>query len=84
MNDHNARTLSTIAIWIATACTYIFGVFRFNWNGALPGLLWAAIALAIASAAATATAAIWRRQTSGADESQSPQRLETSGEVAPR
>jgi len=60
MNDNNTKTICTTAIWIATTLIFIFGVFRFNWNGGFSGILWAMVALALASAATLATKAIWK------------------------
>lgn len=70
MNDHSAKMLSTVAIWIATACVFIFGVFRFNWNGVPSGLLWTIVSLAIASGAAMATQAVWRSDSTARREEQ--------------
>jgi hypothetical protein len=61
MNEYQARTISTAAIWISVAFLFIFGVFRFNWNGLLAGVLWTAVAIALAAAPAVATQAIWNR-----------------------
>jgi len=33
MNDSNTKAVCTTAVWIATAVIFVFGVFRFNWNG---------------------------------------------------
>jgi hypothetical protein len=71
MNDHSAKMLSTLAIWIATACVFIFGVFRFNWTGVPSGLLWTIVSLAIASGAAVATQAVWRGDSAPRREGQS-------------
>jgi cytosine/uracil/thiamine/allantoin permease len=60
MKEHDAKTLCTIVIWIATALIFIFGVFKFNWNGVLAGLLWMMVAAALAAAATKATEAIWK------------------------
>jgi len=60
MNDKIAKTLSTLGIWFATTIIFVGGVFRFNWNGLMAGLIWAVIALALCIAPTIATAAIWR------------------------
>jgi len=64
MNDNQAKTYSTAAVWVSTALIFVFGVFRMNWEGILGGMFWALIALALAVALAAATQAIWNRSSS--------------------
>jgi len=59
MEDNKARVMSTIAIWIATALIFIFGVFRANATGDAI-LLWFIIGIALAISPAIATRAIWK------------------------
>jgi hypothetical protein len=60
MNDNLAKTVSTVAIWLATAIIFAGGVCRMNVDGV--GLLaWAVISVALAIAPAVATHAIWSR-----------------------
>lgn len=64
MDDNQAKTISTMAIWIATACIFIFGVFRFSADGFFPVLFWMLTSLALAVAPAVGTQAIWKSQSS--------------------
>ena len=60
MNDNLAKTISTVAIWLATALIFVSGICRMNVNGF--GLfIWGVIAVALAIAPAVATHAIWNR-----------------------
>ncbi len=72
MNDNQAKTLSTVAIWIATAVIFVFGVFRMQWDGVLAGMFWMVISLVLAIAPAVATQAIWSRASSKDDSNGSP------------
>lgn len=72
MNDYQAKTLSTVAIWIATAVIFVFGVFRMQWDGVLAGMFWMVISLVLAIAPAVATQAIWSRPSSKDDLNGSP------------
>jgi hypothetical protein len=60
MSDNSTKAICTTAIWIATAFIFVFGVFHFNWNGELSGLLWTLVALTLAIVPGMATRAIWR------------------------
>jgi hypothetical protein len=59
MEDNKARMISTVAIWIATALIFIFGVFRANATGDAT-YLWFLVSLALAISPAIATRAIWK------------------------
>ncbi len=72
MNDNQAKTLSTVAIWIATGVIFVFGVFRMQWDGVLAGMFWMVISLVLAIAPAVATQAIWSRPSSKDDANGSP------------
>jgi hypothetical protein len=59
MDDNNTRIISTVAVWIATAMIFVFGVFRCNASG--DGMyLWSIVSLALAISPAVATRAIWK------------------------
>ena len=60
MNDNLARTISTVAIWLATAIIFVGGICRMNVDG-LGLLAWMVISLAVAIAPAVATRAVWHR-----------------------
>jgi len=60
MNDNKMKTISTVAVWIATAVIFIFGVFSFHWTGDFAGILWAVVAVALAYATVQATRVIWK------------------------
>ena len=64
MNDNQAKTISTVAIWAATTLIFIFVVRHFSWSDILSGLFLTLIAIALAIAPAAATHAIWNRPSS--------------------
>jgi len=59
MDDNNTRIICTLGIWVAVAFTFIFGVFRFSWQGESAGFIWMVVAISICLAAAYGTKAIW-------------------------
>jgi hypothetical protein len=59
MTTNQTRAICTTVIWAATAGIFVFGVFRFRWQGLGAGFLWAVVAVAIAVAAAAGTWAVW-------------------------
>ena len=80
LGDNSARTIATLAIWLAVAMILTFGVFRVNWTGAA-GMSVILMLVALICAAATITTAIvcgWKpwlrtnRDTSEADRQQAP------------
>jgi hypothetical protein len=76
MNDKNekiAKTVSTLGIWFATMIIFVSGVFRFNWNGLVAGLIWAFIALALCVAPTVATVAIWANSREKGTPDQTPE-----------
>jgi len=59
IDDNKARIVSTVAIWIATAVIFVFGVFKCNATG--DGIyLWTIVGLALAISPAVATGLIWK------------------------
>ena len=59
MDNNKAKAVGTVAIWIATALIFIFGVFKCNATG--DGMyLWFFIGIALAISPAIATRAIWK------------------------
>jgi preprotein translocase subunit Sss1 len=62
IGDNSARTIATIALWLAIATVLTFGVFRAHWTGAT-GMSVLLILVAVICATATATTAMiygWR------------------------
>jgi hypothetical protein len=61
MTSEVAKTISTCAIWLATAVILTFGVFRVTMSGGVESFcfLFVVAPLIIAGAAAGATTAVW-------------------------
>jgi hypothetical protein len=59
MDNNQAKVVSTVAIWTATAFIFIFGVFQANATGDAI-YLWFFIGIALAISPAIATRAIWK------------------------
>ena len=55
MSDNSAKVLSVTAVWISTACIFVFGIFDFNWRGGEAVVLMLLISLSICASAAYAT-----------------------------
>jgi len=55
MSDNSAKVLSITAVWVCTACMFIFGIFDFNWSGLTACLLMIVISLGICFSAGYAT-----------------------------
>jgi len=55
-----ARTVSTSAIWLASALIFIFGFFQIHMTGDVAIFMWFIIGLVLAGGPACATYAIWK------------------------
>jgi uncharacterized ion transporter superfamily protein YfcC len=55
MSDNSAKVLSVTAVWISTACLFIFGICKMNWHGnsAIMMMLLVSVVICIAAAYAT-------------------------------
>ena len=54
MSDNSAKVLSVTAVWVSTACLFIFGICKMNWNGyAVVLLLLVSFVICVATAYAT-------------------------------
>lgn len=64
MDDNQARTLSTVAVWTATTLIFLFVVRNFSWSDIVSGMFIMLVTVSLAIAPAVATQAIWSRSSS--------------------
>ena len=55
MSDNSAKVLSITAVWISTACLFIFGICKMNWHGNNAIMLMLLVSAVICISAAYAT-----------------------------
>ena len=67
-----ARMMSTISVWVATACILILGVFQADWPSEFAIVGHFLTVTVVCGAAFGSTATIWRLRTPASDAAENP------------